>query len=251
MQTLMTAGLLRAAMPHSTEHNAVRFAPELATTLARYNITTPLRTAHFLAQVAQESGQLAFTEELASGAEYEGRHDLGNVEPGDGVRFKGRGLIQLTGRSNYQAYSNSCQQDFVSGNTPARIAEEAALAADVAGWFWQVHGLNALADGDDAVRITRRINGGLTGLPQRQRFLALAKAALAHSAAAANEPARQAAPIQGKLPGLSAASANAGLAAPYIQQNVGGCSTTPAFTRLAPVMASGTPADDNTYQDAA
>ena len=181
VQDLLTPPLLKAAMPQASEHNVMRFVPELVKTMAHYNITGTLRMAHFLAQVAQESGQLSFSEELASGAAYEGRADLGNVEPGDGVRFKGRGLIQITGRSNYRAYSHACGQELLSGNNPLRLATDPALAADVAGWFWQVHKLNALADSDDVERITRRINGGLNGLAERQTFLAQTKAAIGHA----------------------------------------------------------------------
>ena len=117
-QNVLTPLLLKSAMPQATERNVTRFLPELVQTLEHYGITGMLRTAHFLAQVAHESGQLAYTEELASGAAYEGRSDLGNVEPGDGVRFKGRGLLQITGRSNYRAYSRACGQDLLSGSTP-------------------------------------------------------------------------------------------------------------------------------------
>ncbi len=181
VQDLLTPPLLKAAMPQASEPNVLRFEPELVKTMARYSITGMLRRAHFLAQVAQESGQLSFTEELASGAAYEGRTDLGNVEPGDGVRFKGRGLLQITGRSNYLAYSHACGHDLLSGNNPFRLSTDPALAADVAGWFWQVHKLNALADCDDIERITRRINGGLNGLAERRAFLAQAKAVIEHA----------------------------------------------------------------------
>lgn len=199
MQDLLTPPLLKMAMPQASEHNVLRFVPDLVKTMAHYTITGPLRMAHFLAQVAQESGQLSFTEELASGTAYEGRADLGNVEPGDGVRFKGRGLIQITGRSNYRAYAHACGQELLSGSNPSRLATDPALAADVAGWFWQVHKLNALADGDDLERITRRINGGLNGLAERQGFLAHAKAALAHAERATTQ-ARPSQPTTHKAP---------------------------------------------------
>lgn len=200
MQSLFNPLLLKAAMPNATDRNVARFAQELANTMARHDIIGPLRAAHFLAQVAHESGQLAFTEELASGAAYEGRADLGNVQPGDGIRFKGRGLIQITGRSNYQAYSHACAQDLLTDNNPARIAIDTALATDVAGWFWQVHRLNALADSDDVIRITRRINGGLNGLAQRQALLARAKVALGHLTEQTKVPAPVLTPVATKTP---------------------------------------------------
>ena len=84
---------------------------QIPDTAAKFNITTPLRLAHFLAQCAHESGNFKFITEFASGSAYEGRKDLGNTQPGDGVRFKGRGFIQLTGRANYSKFSTFCNED--------------------------------------------------------------------------------------------------------------------------------------------
>lgn len=139
----------------------------------RFGIDTELRKRHFLAQVAHESAAGRYMEELASGRAYEGRADLGNTQPGDGVRFKGRGLIQLTGRANYRAYSQALYADDRAVRDPAMVAQlpDAALAA---GWFWQAKGLNRLADRDDLVQVTRRINGGTNGLADRARYLDLA-----------------------------------------------------------------------------
>jgi len=152
----------------------VYFSP-LQTTFAKYQIGSSLRIAHFLAQVGQESGDLRYHEEIASGQAYEGRADLGNTQHGDGPRFKGRGLIQLTGRANYQAYGNFIGIDLTQGGNWEKVAEDPLLAADVAGWFWDRHGLNALADRDDVIQITRRINGGETGLDARTARLQRAK----------------------------------------------------------------------------
>jgi len=148
----------------------------LNATMLRYKIGTPLRQAHFLAQIGHESGELRYREELASGAAYEGRRDLGNTEPGDGKKFKGRGLIQLTGRANYAAYGTFCGVYLL--DDPGRLALDDYLCADVAGWYWQRKSLNELADKDDIRLITRRINGGLNGLDDRKRLLALAKQVL-------------------------------------------------------------------------
>lgn len=103
------------------------------------------------------------------------RRDLGNTEPGDGVRFKGRGLIQLTGRDNYRRYSWALYGDERAVLYPDMVAglPDAALAA---GWFWQRNGLNALADTDDIRAVTRRVNGGYNGLDGRKAHLARAKA---------------------------------------------------------------------------
>jgi putative chitinase len=96
------------------------YAGPLAAKMAAAAITTPLRQAHFLAQLGHESGELRYTEELASGDAYEGRRDLGNTVPGDGRRFKGRGLIQLTGRANYQAYGDAVGRNLVDGDKIGR-----------------------------------------------------------------------------------------------------------------------------------
>jgi putative chitinase len=138
-------------------------------------ITTLLRKAHFLAQIGHESGELRFTEEIASGAAYEGRADLGNTETGDGVRFKGRGLIQLTGRANYQAYGDARGKDYVTPENYKLIATDADLAVDVACWFWNEHNLNDKADKDDLNGITKTINGGFNGLEDRKKKLKRAK----------------------------------------------------------------------------
>ena len=134
-------------------------------------MTSPLRRAAFLAQLAHESAQLQFMEELASGAEYEGRRDLGNTQPGDGVRFKGRGPIQLTGRNNYRAAGCFLGIDLLAN--PRRAADP-DVGFRVAGWFWTTRGLNELADRRQFDTITRRINGGLNGKAERDRYFALA-----------------------------------------------------------------------------
>lgn len=144
----------------------------LMDTLDRYEINTPLRVAHFLAQVIHESGSFRYMEEIASGEAYEGRKDLGNTEQGDGKRFKGRGLIQLTGRANYAEYGNDRGLDLVS--EPEKVAQF-PLAIDVAGWFWSTRGLNTWADSDDVKQVTRRINGGYNGLEDREMWLSRAK----------------------------------------------------------------------------
>ena len=117
-----------------------------------------------------------YNEEVASGQAYEGRADLGNTETGDGKRFKGRGLIQLTGRANYQAYGEYKGQDFTTEDNMKRVATDPNLATDVAGWFWtESKSLNQLADIDDVNSITYKINGGYNGLAERKAHLARAK----------------------------------------------------------------------------
>ncbi len=144
-------------------------------TLAEFDLTTPLRQAHFLAQLCHESGSFNYLEELASGEDYEGRDDLGNVQDGDGVRFKGRGLIQITGRANYHDCGLALGQDLIAN--PTHLADP-DLACRSAGWFWNTRYLSAFADRDDVDTITYRINGGYNGYDERVEFLHAAKAVL-------------------------------------------------------------------------
>lgn len=131
-----------------------------------------LRLIHFLAQLAHESGNFRYMEEIASGAAYEGRKDLGNTQAGDGNRFKGRGPIQLTGRANYRRYGQQLGIDFE--NNPAIVAIP-SVGLLVACKFWSDNGLNELADKDDVLTITKRINGGTNGLSDRQAKLEMIK----------------------------------------------------------------------------
>lgn len=174
----MTAKQLKEIMPHATAENMAKFLPELNGTMAVFEINTPLRQAHFLAQLAHESGSLRYVREIASGKAYEGRKDLGNVKPGDGVKYKGRGLIQLTGRANYEAFNGWLNRSGTNVVEQPEELEKPELAALVAGWFWNRTGLNKLADKDDVRGVTRKINGGFNGLDDRMKHLAQAKKAL-------------------------------------------------------------------------
>ena len=131
-----------------------------------------LRLIHFLAQLAHESGNFRYMEEIASGAAYEGRKDLGNTQAGDGKRYKGRGPIQLTGRANYRRYGQQLGIDFENNPTIVAIPSVGLL---VACKFWFDNGLNELADKDDVLTITRRINGGLNGFDDRKNKLSTIK----------------------------------------------------------------------------
>lgn len=141
------------------------------------DVTTTLRMAHFLAQIAHESAELRYVRELASGAAYDTgakAKALGNTpeKDGDGQRYKGRGLIQITGRRNYEAVSKALGVDFISH--PEKL-EEPEYAVASAFWFWWSHGCNALADKNDSIAVTKRINGGTNGLEDRLKYLAKAK----------------------------------------------------------------------------
>lgn len=151
-----------------------------------FAIDSPQRIAAFLAQIAHESGRLVYVRELwgptPAQLRYEGRADLGNTQTGDGFRYRGRGLIQTTGRANYAATRDGLVQfvplvpDFEA--TPEML-EAPKWAALSAGWFWYAHGLNDLADGDQFMTITRRINGGTNGYADRVALWDGAKAVLA------------------------------------------------------------------------
>lgn len=148
--------------------------PDLIT---KFHISTPLRQMHFLSQCAWESDHFNTTQEYATGNAYNGRRDLGNTHPGDGPRFKGRGLIQLTGRANY-AYAAQELDDPGILDDPTDVWRF-PRAATVSGWFWNRNGLNELADKDDVVAVTKRVNGGINGLDGREAALGHARTALA------------------------------------------------------------------------
>lgn len=159
---------------------ATEFLPHIEAAMDEFEINTPERQAAFLAQIGHESGGLHWLVELwgptAAQRGYEGRADLGNTEPGDGFRYLGRGLIQITGRDNYRTAGEALGADLLS--SPETLGEM-PLAARSAAWFWQSHGLNELADAGRFEAITRRINGGLIGYPQRLGLWESAKEVLA------------------------------------------------------------------------
>jgi predicted chitinase len=137
----------------------------LLAAMSRAGIVDPTERAMFLAQMAHESGNFRYDEEIASGQAYEGRADLGNTQPGDGVRYKGRGYIQLTGRANYRDYGNRLGVDLE--NNPD-LAKDPNIAADIAIAYWQQRVDRNAARAGDVRTVTRNINGGLNGLADRQ-----------------------------------------------------------------------------------
>ena len=137
----------------------------LLAAMSRAGIVDPTERAMFLAQMAHESGNFRYDEEIASGQAYEGRSDLGNTQPGDGVRYKGRGYIQLTGRANYRDYGNRLGVDLE--NNPD-LAKDPNIAADIAIAYWQQRVDRNAARAGDVRTVTRNINGGLNGLADRQ-----------------------------------------------------------------------------------
>jgi putative chitinase len=147
----------------------------LAKTLDGYSINTYLRIAHFLAQTCHESAGFRTTEEFASGDAYEGRKDLGNTKPGDGRRFKGRGLIQLTGRANYREMSATLGMPLEQN---PELAGDPVVSLKIACEYWKSRKINADADRDDIVSETKKINGGTNGLADRSQYVTKAKASL-------------------------------------------------------------------------
>jgi putative chitinase len=171
----VTLAQLVAVMPLARSRAAAFLAP-LNAAMLEFGITTSARQASFLSQVGHESGQLRYVRELASGQAYEGRADLGNTQRGDGVRFRGRGLLQVTGRANYAACGKALGLDLLA---QPELLEQTVNACRSAGWFWQTRELNALADAGDQERVTRRINGGVNGLAERLALYREARKVLA------------------------------------------------------------------------
>ncbi len=167
---------LSVVMPRALPARIDLYYEPLVAGMKKHKITTPLRLAHFVAQIAHESASFLYAEEIADGSAYEGRLDLGNTQPGDGRRFKGRGLIQLTGRANYTQYAKESGVDCVAN--PEIVARDAFIGVDVACWYWDQRRINALADADDVKAVTKAINGGYNGLDDRIQYLARAKAVL-------------------------------------------------------------------------
>jgi putative chitinase len=163
----------------ATVLRAAQWLPQLQSACDQYQINTPLRAAAFLAQVGHESMGLSCTRELWGPTQaqmrYEGRADLGNTQTGDGKRFMGRGLIQITGRRNYQLASIGLDLDLIAH---PELLEQSANAALSAAWWWTNHYLNGYADVGQFERITRIINGGTNGLADRMALYGAAKKAL-------------------------------------------------------------------------
>ena len=156
------------------------FIPVLNTAKNRYQIVGPKRIAAFIAQIGHESGQLKYVKEIwgptAAQVKYEGRKDLGNTIAGDGSKYRGRGLIQITGRANYMACGEGLGLDLIK---QPELLETPQYACMSAAWFWATRGLNTLADAGQFGKITRRINGGQNGAADRQALYARALKVLA------------------------------------------------------------------------
>lgn len=174
----MNLVLLRAIMPAPAAAAACAlFVQPLEDAMHEFEISKDLRRqAAFLAQVAHETGELKWLRELASGEAYEGRIDLGNTQKGDGPRFRGRGLLHITGRANYTVCGQALGLDLIS---KPELLEQPVPAARSAGWFWaRYKRLNSLADLERFGSITRLINGGYNGLDERIKYYLRARRVL-------------------------------------------------------------------------
>lgn len=171
MSVYLTAAQLRSIAGKRAKAAIVdSVAEEIPILAPKFGLDQPHRMAHFIAQVAHESAGFSTTKEFASGKAYEGRKDLGNTKPGDGVRFKGHGLIQTTGRANHREFTVWAQARFKEApdfeKEPDKLMEFPwALLSAL--YYWESRKLNALADKNNIEMITKRINGGRNGLADR------------------------------------------------------------------------------------
>lgn len=167
--TYTTTRVLRRLAPPAHQDIIDGVSSYFNTYAAKYGVITDLRICHFLAQAAVESAWFQTLTEYASGNEYEGRSDLGNTQPGDGVRYKGRGIFQVTGRANYDSIGKTLGLNLI--NQPELLATP-QYAVMSAFEFWKMRNLNKVADTDDVNEVTRLINGGYNGINDRRTALA-------------------------------------------------------------------------------
>lgn len=168
---MITEKILLSICPTTKRATIAIYVPLLNQHMADYDISTRLRIMHFISQVAHESASFQYVREIASGECYDTGNlakRLGNTpaKDGDGEKYKGRGLIQITGRANYEKCSLALFGDRRLLDHP-ELLELPEYAVESAAWFWQSNGLNALADADNIKAITKRINGGYNGLDSR------------------------------------------------------------------------------------
>jgi putative chitinase len=176
----LTESMLKQCMPGATMENIRKYLPYLNTYMEEFQINTDRRIAAFLGQIAAESADLYYTSEI-SPRNYDFRADLGNTSAGDGMKFKGRGLIQLTGKANYRAYSMFAFGDETLLNSPEILNNDPEHAVQSACWFWAMGrsmNLNGLAENGDYNAITKAINGGYNGYTKRVQAYNQANAAL-------------------------------------------------------------------------
>ena len=172
----ITADKLRKIYLKATASDIDKYWQPLQTELSLLSLNCT-GVAMLLAQIGHESGELRFSEEIASGSAYEGRSDLGNVNKGDGELFKGRGLFLMAGRANYEAFAKYSGNPDILSN-PASVSSNPELAVQTATWLWATRIARGNIDQGDLQAVTRRLSGGYYGLENRRRLFELAKAAL-------------------------------------------------------------------------
>ncbi|UAA37909.1 glycoside hydrolase family 19 protein [Paraneptunicella aestuarii] len=196
----ISADDLKAMIPNASEENLAKYLPALNDVLPQFSIDTPLRVAHFIAQVAHESGALRHsvenlnysaaalrsvfgkyftTDEMAqeyhrqperiANVVYANRMGNGDSESGEGWKYRGRGLIQLTGKDNYHSCSQKIGLDLIAN--PDLVSDDPKVSVSVACWYWNSRNLNEVADNDDVLTVTKKINGGTHGLDDRKDYL--------------------------------------------------------------------------------
>lgn len=180
---MITENALRRIMPNLNQAKCQAYLPFMQQAMEEFEINTLLREAAFLAQIAHESGEFRWMEEIWGPTEAQKRYEprcpkateLGNTHPGDGKRFKGRGPIQITGRANYKKYGDLLG---IHLTDQPELAATPEVGFRIAGLFWKLNKLNELADQQKFEKITRCINGGLTGQADRVKYYERAKVVL-------------------------------------------------------------------------
>lgn len=176
---ILTAEQLSDIMPHCATERLAEYAALLSDAMTEFGINTVARAAYFLGQVCHESGSLQYWVEKADGHAYERRTDLGNVEPGDGAKYKGRGPLQLTGRANYLAAGEALGLPLEE--QPGLVATP-AVGFRASAWYWKTRGCSDTADMLNIEATTKKINGGLNGLEYRRSYTARAMTVLVKTA---------------------------------------------------------------------
>lgn len=171
---MITLDQLRKIMPLAGQR-LPPFVDYLNRAMHEFGIDTARRQAAFLAQCAHESGEFRYMREIASGETYEGRKDLGNIYPGDGKKYPGRGPIQITGRKNHELCGNALGLDLINHPELLEVPEHGCRGS---AWFWSSNNLNRFADDDSFGALTRAINGGYNHLDNRIRYWLRARSAL-------------------------------------------------------------------------
>lgn len=198
----MTPGQFQKAIGTLDAEKAALWHGPMVAAMERANVETPLRQAHFLAQIAHESGSLRWLQEIAPGSvitpaqrykyfedKYGAGHHrdalkMGNTEPGDGAKYFGRGPLQCTWKNNYREFGTwfSLKIRPVNAVLNPEVLLEPEVGAMFCAWYWMAKGINSLADADNLEGVTRKVNGGLTHIEDRRSRLVLAKRALAIAA---------------------------------------------------------------------